>query len=354
MLIWWASFLVYLVVDPERRLALANPRLWLAVAVSALCCLPILIWNFQHDWISYRHVSGQAGIAESPGWLWLGPVRYVAIQFLLFLGYWFVAWVTAMIVHRPSVERDSGVRFLWWMSAPMFILFFLFSFRTYEEPNWPITAYISGLVLASSWLVTRIQASNGLGKWASIMGLILACAGGLGLIIILHRTERIQPLLAMISGPASRQHPQPLRRFDPTCRLRGWRVLANHIDDLRNQLRRQGEEAVLAASGWNLPGEIGFYCSGQPQVYSLGLALGDRHSQYDLWRPNPVQDPSAFVGRTFIFVGDPHPMLLECFERVEAPRVVTYTENNHPISEWQIMLCRGFHGFRSLPPWKTY
>jgi Dolichyl-phosphate-mannose-protein mannosyltransferase len=352
MVLWWVSLIIYLLTDTQRRAELCRPRLWSAVAASAVCSLPILIWNFQHDWVSYRHVSGQAGLTDSPALIWLGPLRFVAIQFLLFLGYWFVAWAAAMVVHRPTVERDAGVRYLWWMSAPMFVVFMLFSLKTREEPNWPITAYISGLILASAWLVATIQASSGWARRASTAGVFLACAAGLTLIVILHRTERIQSLLASVSGPISRQHPQPLRRFDPTCRLRGWRMLADEIDRMRAELRSKGGEAVLAASGWNLPGEIAFYCTGKPEVYSLGLALGDRHSQYDLWHPNPVEDPGPFLGRTFIFVGEPHPLLLECFDKVEPAVEVIYRENGQPISEWEVMVCRGFRGFRNLPEWK--
>ena len=48
-----------------------NPSAWLMVAVAGLCCLPILIWNAQHDWVTFRHVSGQAGLAEQAGVRWL-------------------------------------------------------------------------------------------------------------------------------------------------------------------------------------------------------------------------------------------------------------------------------------------
>ena len=51
-------------------------------------------------------------------------------------------------------------------------------------------------------------------------------------------------------------------------------------------------EPVLAGMRWHIPGELAFYGRGRPEAYSLGLALEDRHSQYDLWRPNPTADAS--------------------------------------------------------------
>ena len=63
--------------------------------------------------------------------------------------------MAAMMAHRPWKETDAGVRYLWWMSAPMFVVFGLFSLRTNVEPNWPVTAYLSGAVLAAPGLHRR-------------------------------------------------------------------------------------------------------------------------------------------------------------------------------------------------------
>jgi hypothetical protein len=96
-----------------------------------------------------------------------------------------------------------------------------------------------------------------------------------------------------------------------------------------------------------LPGELGFYCTGQPTVYSLGLALGDRHSQYDLWRPNPIADPEYFAGRTFILIGEYNSLLYQAFDRVDCSRTVTYCVKGQPVASWRVTLC---HGFRGFPP----
>ena len=104
-------------------------------------------------------------------------------------------------------------------------------------------------------------------------------------------------------------------------------------------------EKVIGILRASLPGELAFYCAGHPTVYSFGLVLGDRHSQYDFWRPNPVADAAAFRGRTVIFVGNVAPALAAAFERVEPPRVVTYYEGGQPIACWGVTVCRGFRGF---------
>jgi hypothetical protein len=154
--------------------------------------------------------------------------------------------------------------------------------------------------------------------------------------------------MAKLAGPPAEGTPMPLRRFDPTCRLRGWRTLAAEVDRQRAALRQQGFEPVLAGCVWNIPGELGVYCEGRPQVYSVGWACGDRHSQYDLW-PNPFDNADDFKGRTFIIVGDLTPTIQQAFEHIEPCQTVRHYENGELIALWAVSVCRGFRGFAPLP-----
>src|SRR6202042_3072672 len=99
-------------------------------------------------------------------------------------------------------------------------------------------------------------------------GVASACLMGLGAIFLMHHSETIHPLLASFVGAPSEKQPLPLRKIDPTCQLRGWQLLGKEVDKLREVLLAEdGQEPILAAASWNLPGEIGCYCQGHPQVY---------------------------------------------------------------------------------------
>jgi hypothetical protein len=121
------------------------------------------------------------------------------------------------------------------------------------------------------------------------------------------------------------------------------------VDAVRESLRVQGIEPVIAGASWTLPGEIAFYCAGQPPVYSLGLAQGERHSQYDFWRPNPVEDAEAFLGRTFVYVGEINSFVRDAFDAVDEPQFVIHRERGQPIVGWWVTVCRGYRGFQPLP-----
>ncbi len=358
MIVWIPSAMLFLLFTPSYRPLLFRRGLWIAVVVAGLCCLPILIWNAQHGWVTFRHVFGLSGLGSTgetavpPARIhWLGPLRYLGGQCALLLGYWFIVWLVAMIASRPGRERDEGVLYLWWLSAPMFLLFFAFSPKTDGgELNWPVTAYLSGLVLSGAWLAKQFDDPRRWYRLGTAINLGIFCALGLAATVFMHHSEYLYPLLSKIAGEPTNANPFPLRRFDPTCRLRGWRTLAGEVDRLRIRLsEEEGREPILAGSSWSLPGELGVYCAGHPQAYSIGPVMGDRHSQYDFWF-NPLDDGDAFAGRTFIVVNGDERMLRQAFASVTTKEVV-HREANEPISSWHLSVCRSFQG--RFPKFKT-
>ena len=353
MVVWIPSVALFLLTTPERRRLLLRPGFWIMTGIAAVCCLPIVVWNAQHDWVTFRHVSGQTGLQSRTATIrWLEPFAFLGGQALLLVGFWFVAWLSAMTAHQPGKETNAAMRYLWWLSAPMFALVLLVSLTTPIQPNWPVTAYLSGLVLTVGWLAGQFQtASRAYWRWTAI-SLTTGCGLGVAVTGVMHHTEWMYPLLAQWTGPPTAAHPIPLRRLDPTCRLRGWRTLAAEVDRLRSRLRDEGTEPELAGSGWTLPGELAFYCQGQPTVYSFGPAMGDRHSQYDWWQPNPLADGDWFQGRTFIVVGEFNPILEEMFDRIEPSFTVTHYESGEPLSRWTVTVCRGFRNWSSASPQK--
>ena len=120
------------------------------------------------------------------------------------------------------------------------------------------------------------------------------------------------------------------------------------MDRIRTEVREaDGADPLLAGLRWDVPGLLSIYTDGHPQAYSLGLVLRyDRHSQYDLWHPNPADEAQAFRGRTFLVVapGDPRAALAPAFESVGPPHEVVYRENGKALAIWFVHVCRGYRG----------
>ncbi|MBV9217524.1 MAG: glycosyltransferase family 39 protein [Acidobacteria bacterium] len=335
---------LFLLATPSKRMNFRRPGFWAMSVVSALCCLPILIWNWQHDWVTLRHTAGQVGIGTSGDIL--GPFRYVTLQFGILLGFWFIAWAAAIWKYRPWRQKDDQLGYLWWLSAPMFVFFLLFSFKDGGgEPNWPVTAYLSGSVLAALFLAEELKRVGELRRKLLVSTLAGFCLFGILGTVVLYRSTLIQPLLERFVGQPGPGNELPLSKVDPSIRLRGWKYLASEVDLVRAQLEAHGIDPVIVSNNWSIVGELAFYCHGHPDVYTIGTALGDRHSQYDIWRPNPVADPEAFAGRTMIIVGGERNDFLAAFDEVGESQTIQYFSGIQPIAQWNITVGRGFDGF---------
>lgn len=344
MVLWVPSFLLFLFTTPTMRSHCGRIGPWLALGIGMLGGVPLLWWNAVNGWVTLRHTQSHAGFEDHPGFHGLGPVRFFGAQAALLLGFWFATWVWALWRHRPTQEARPHLRFLWWMSAPTVAFFALFSFKNGGgEPNWPIVAYQSGMVLAAGTIWDALSGPRAIGRLVQIGTLCTAFVGLLAT-FLLHQPLTLQPALMQIAGPATPERPMPMRRVDPTVRLRGWRYLAEEVDRVRAELRSRGIEPILAAERWTQAGELAFYCEGQPTTYCFGIVLGDRDSQYDLWRPNPLADAERFKGQTFVVVGLEMDRLRDRFDSYAEVRPVLYCENGHRIAEWTITIAHGYRG----------
>ena len=328
-----------------RRGELARPGFWVFALGSVAGLVPIFLWNWSNDWVTFKHVGTQAAGTAGGGVRWLGPLKFAGEQFAFLLGVWFAAWAVA--AWRARRAADPAVAFLWWTSVPVWGVFAVASLKSGGQINWPAAAYVSGFVLAVGWVRDRLAGPHRKHVARVVSG---AAAVGLALSALVHFPGIMRAPLAAAAGPPTEKNPTPIRKFDPTARLRGWKTLGKEVDAIRARVRADtGEEPLVAGTVWNLPGALGVYCEGHPETYSFGLAMADRHSQYDLWHPNPVADAQAFRGRSFVFVGDGLPEGAGVFDRVEQPTVVVYREEGVPAAVWWVWVGHGFRGFGAKP-----
>ncbi len=331
----------------HRRGEFRKPGVWLLLAGAVVGWIPVVAWNAGHDWVSFRHVFGQVGVSGDKA---SGLTMFLGGQLGMLFGFWLVAFLAAGWKFRPNREADNGIRLLWWVSIPVWFLFAIASFVKSGQANWPAPAYLGGLVLAVAW--TREQLAGRRSRLVAAC-LALSTLGGFAVIVGVHFPDTVRPIIAKFAKQPTEADPFPVRKMDLTARISGWKQLAAEVDVVRARVRSEiGCEPVVAGTHWTVPGVLGFYCSDHPNVHAIGVAnRSDRHSQYDVWRPNPMADAQEFRGQTFVIVGDIGLDVANSFERLEQPLRVVHAPNGVPISGWAIWVGHGFRGFgRVLPP----
>ncbi|MGF1582509.1 MAG: glycosyltransferase family 39 protein [Gemmataceae bacterium] len=347
MVLWLPSLGIFLLTSPKHRVELCKPGFWVASLLIGLSSLPIIIWNWQHDWISFHHVKHVAGLRDSSQRVyWYGPLLFIGIQFGLLMGLWFVVWTRSMLYYAPWKRVTPQHSYLWWMSAVTFLVFFSFGFTTKGgKANWAVMSYIAGIPLCVGWLAHYWKRSGSFQRSSILAWSIAVSLLGLALTIHIHKPSWSYPVLVRIAGEPTPRNPTPLRRVDPTCRLRGWQFLASEVDHEVRKLRKQGIEPIVASGSWSVVAELSFYGQETKAIYYFGVPLGCRHTQYDLWEPNPVKHPDMYRGRTVIFVGMIPDKMLNAFDSIDNIRKMQHHVNGGLVAEWYISQCHGYQGF---------
>ncbi|MGD8453352.1 MAG: glycosyltransferase family 39 protein [Phycisphaerae bacterium] len=348
-----------LLVDGRGRAQLRRLGPYLATVIGVLGFVPILAWNAAHNWVSFRHVAGQAGLAGGPSIDLLGPLSYVGGQ-LGVIGLWFPGMIAAIVAfyRRPAAEGEpheaTGLRLLLLAAVVPWALFLAFSPITKVQPNWPMLSLMPATILLAMWLARRWRAASAPVRRNTRIYVVASVVCGAGVVTLAHHAEWLLPLGERIERmrPSPAWEQAPYAKYDPTARLRGWSQLGREVGEVLAAERAQGRDPFIMADHYQLASEIAFYCPGEPDVYCIQPVLGSRLSQYDLWT-NPIANPERFVGRPCIYVGKLAPVLTGA-EGVEAAlpglgtpvRVVEHrVSGRYVVRAWPIYVADRFAGF---------
>ncbi len=260
-------FVIFFALQSASRIHLRKSGPWLALGVFALCTLPVIIWNSQHDWITLTHVKANARLDQP----WQPTLKYfwefLFGQMGLLNPIFFFAMLWASIAFwKRRVEKPLWL-FLACMGAPLFYGYWLYSLHSRVQLNWPIAAAPPLFCLAALYWQTRPVAA----KRLLIGGLLI----GLPVVALLHDTSLTKFLIAKLPGDVDIAH-----------RSRGWRETAQVVEQER---RNFDTKAFVIADDYGAAGLYSIYSpaartavgSPTPLVYSF---LGDHAgNQFYFW-----------------------------------------------------------------------
>lgn len=266
------ALVVACLLHPALRRRFAEPGPWLASAVALAAFAPVLWWNAQHDWVSFRFqlghgfrgvprgtplgrelelVGGQAGLASPILFALLAAAVGVALR---------DGWRSR---HADGPTAPAVRRFALATVAALPLAFFAVSaWQRSPEPNWPAMGYPGALALLAA-----SPAPWAAGGWWR-RGVALAVA-----LVALVAVQLWRPVLPVAP------------RRDPVARAHGWPALARAVAEARQDpFFAGGPPPWVAANRYQEVAELAFHLPGQPTV--LALNLRSRRNQYDLW-PTP-------------------------------------------------------------------
>lgn len=150
----------------EKKWQMLKPsHILLCILTGVLFSSPVLIWNFQNDFISFRFQL-QHGLDSQNSWRLRWPIEYVFGQFFLLFPPVFLA-----ALKKPKIEVLKMLFYFGWFPL---LFFFLTSLKSKVEANWPIAAYPALTCLAFYSLQNTRALRITVGTWAVAWILVIA------------------------------------------------------------------------------------------------------------------------------------------------------------------------------------
>ncbi len=316
-----AGILLWLLCAARERHHLGTPWPYLGGLVALVIFLPVLIWNAEHDWISFSKQFGRVALASwSPKYL----VELLFAQIGLATPPIFILGWLGLSAFLRGRGPNQSTRVL--LSAPVCFMALYFCWHALHsrvEGNW-LAPMFPAFALCAAAAVHAVEWPSG---WQfTTVAWLQRCALVVGLIFT--ATVYAQAAFAVI----------PLGRADPTARQlgAGWPKLGAEIDKLCQHF---GAKTVLADS-YATTSWLAFYLPSRPLVFQ-------RNERYR-WLHAPEPDRSAFDGPVLYVCAEACGDLAairEQFERVEimaekAPRA----RRGVTIGTYSVFLCEGVRG----------
>ncbi|NOR87548.1 MAG: phospholipid carrier-dependent glycosyltransferase [Bacteroidales bacterium] len=153
----WFGIFLYLII--YNRAWFKNIYLYAAGIISLLIFSPVLIWNYQHHFISFTFHEDRVNIAESGirfdfigteilgEFLYQNPVVFVLVWIAVIYG----------IRHHHRFVEWQKFQLLLFQSLPMIAVFLFFSLFRKTLPHWTGPAYISLIIIAAAFLTRKAE-----------------------------------------------------------------------------------------------------------------------------------------------------------------------------------------------------
>lgn len=254
---------IALLVLPQGRRMLRDPRVWVALAMGMLAWLPLLSWNADnHDaGLKFQVVERHPWAFQWSG-LWFLVIQPMLVTPILCIAMWKVALAGT----RPGGGARAQWRYFGLVGAVSTVAIFVLGFFTDVERisfHWPLPGYLALLVAVPVVL-------NGWPRWLRRTGWWLA-GGGLALAFGYY---------LMASTPVVREQLAGYKYYPRN--FAGWEPLAAAV---RDELDSMPPGTRVLAGNFKVGAELGFQLR-DASIEVLRHPLNDKHgrtAQLGLW-----------------------------------------------------------------------
>lgn len=336
-LLQWLCWAVFFALWAPARRHLRRPGPYVALLINLLLTIPVVVWNYQHGWITVTHVSETAGAGRE----WHPTLRYLGDFLGAELGLlnpvFFVGMVWASIAIWRKARHHALLVFCFSMGAPLFLVYTFHSLYSRILPNWIVPSVLPLFCVMVIYWDTRAR----LGAARIQPWLVTGLVFGLAVVVVLHDTN----LVARLTG----RH-LPIAA-DPLRRVREWDQTAAVVGQARQELLAEGKPVFIIGNHYGLVGQVSFYLPEARAAVRSAPLVYYRHTatpqnQFFFWPGYNLRQGENAVFVTELDRARPEPELppaelLADFESVTEAGVRCVFYHGRVLRVLQFFHCRG-------------
>jgi 4-amino-4-deoxy-L-arabinose transferase-like glycosyltransferase len=282
----------WLLIDPAARHWFRSPWLWAGGIIACLVFLPVLLWNEQHDWISFSHQFGRMSMHQVRP-RYLGELLAAQLGLLNPLIAYFALVAIGIAFTKPDHRSDPSV-FVVAIAAPLVACMVVHAFHDRVEGNWLAPIYPQVALLAAATAGNELAGSPIRGRLVHAV-VPLGCAiSTIALVYLMRPFDLLLPF------------------GNPADRLEGWQDLAVTVE----RLQRWSGASWIATTSYEVNAELTFYMHGRVPVRQI--------TERQRYKSTPV-DSSLLAQRALLVLpeaGSKTSRFMRCFEITEPVSVV--------------------------------
>ncbi len=156
MLLFYIGFFIHILIFSKTRKEIINPWIYVAGMISLIVFLPVLIWNYQHDWISFRWQFDKATSGADFG---ENTLTFTVGHMLLFSPFWFIMGTVGIYWIRDRLfQAKSAETVIFIISFFPLIFFTVMSLKgSIADPHWVNLAYVGVAILLGNEMILRLN-----------------------------------------------------------------------------------------------------------------------------------------------------------------------------------------------------
>lgn len=272
--------LIVLWFSRKRNYFIKNPFFYISIAIALIGMIPTIMWNIQHNWVSFNFHSSRQGFSiqvENLFIIYFGLMIYLLPQLVIIPGLVFIKFLKS-ITKQKYITREfinSSTFQLGIISLPNFIIFnFVFLTSKGSLPHWIIPSWLVFLPIIVKYIY---QNSN------KINSLLFNCSfiiiwSFLGLLIIHSQ-------LGIITN-----HKKVIPNWDNTLELINWQKIHKKLEQEITKFSVDNN-VKLAAFTWTEAGQLSTVMDNK---YEMVVIDGDPH-HFQFMKKTNQQKPTILV-----------------------------------------------------------